>query len=228
LRLAKQAPTRPHALTPEEVELVRPQMPTLHDVCLLGLLAYAGLRPGEVLALRWRDVGRVLVIDRSVSDGEIRQTKTNTRRTVDVIPPLAADLDLLRPKVADPDALVIHGERGQVRDLNNWRARTWKTACEAASVRTTPYDGRHSYASLLIHEGRSLPYVTAALGHASATTTLNHSAHVFDEAGLATGAPMIEAVETARGLLEARHVYPVCTRDPIRVLRSAPKAARTA
>jgi integrase len=228
LRLAKQAPTRPHALTPEEVELVRAQMPTLRDVCLLGLLAYAGLRPGEVLALRWRDVGRVLVIDRSVSDGEIRQTKTNTRRTVDVIPPLAADLDLLRPKVADPDALVIHGERGQVLDLNNWRARTWKTACEAASVRTTPYDGRHSYASLLIHEGRSLPYVTAALGHASATTTLNHYADVFDEGRLATGAPMIEAVETARALLEARGVYTVCTRNPIRVLRSAPKAARTA
>jgi integrase len=103
-----------------------------------------------------------------------------------------------------------------------------RTACEAASVRTTPYDGRHTYASLLIHEGRSLPYVTAALGHASATTTLNHYAHVVDEARLATGAPMIEAVETARALMEARGVYPVCTRDPIRVLRSAPKAARTA
>jgi len=228
LRLAKHAPMRPRALTPEEVELLRAQMPTLRDVCLLGLLAYAGLRPGEVLALRWRDVGRVLVVDRSVSDGQIRQTKTSTRRTVDLIPPLAADLDLLRPKVADPDALVIHGQRDQVLDLNNWRARTWRIACETAGVRTTPYDGRHTYASLLIHEGRSLPYVTAALGHASPTTTLNHYAHVFDEARLATGVPMIEAVETARALLEARGVYPVCSSDPVRALRSAPAAVRTA
>ena len=89
-------------------------------------------------------------------------------------------------------------------------------------------DGRHTYASLLIHEGRSLPYVTAALGHASPTTTLNHYAHVFDEARLATGVPMIEAVETARALLEARGVYPVCTSDPVRALRSAPAAVRTA
>ena len=45
-------------------------MPTLRDVALLGLMAYAGLRSGEALALRWRDVGRVLVVDRAVSDGD--------------------------------------------------------------------------------------------------------------------------------------------------------------
>ncbi|MEZ0284413.1 MAG: tyrosine-type recombinase/integrase [Thermoleophilia bacterium] len=61
---------RPRALSPAEVELVRVQMPTLRDVALLGLMAYAGLRSGEALALRWRDVGRVLVVDRAVSDGD--------------------------------------------------------------------------------------------------------------------------------------------------------------
>ena len=202
-------------------------MPTVRDVVLVGLLAYAGLRPGEALALRWRDVGPLLTIDRAVSDGVIRQTKTNTRRTVEIIPALAADLDLLRPKVADPDALVITGLRGQVLDLNNWRGRTWKAACQAAGVRATPYDGRHTCASLLIHEGRSLPYVTAALGHSSATTTLNYYAHLFDEARLATGTPMVATVEAARAALAARGVYPVCTQDAVRVLRSAPVVARS-
>ena len=136
----------------------------------------------------------MLVIDRSVSDGVIRQTKTNERRTVEVAEPLAEDLDRHRPKVADPDALVCSGERGRVIDLNNWRRRVWIPACEAAGVRTTPYDGRHTYASLLIHEGRSLPYVTAALGHASATTTLRHYVHMIDEARLATGVPMVVAI----------------------------------
>lgn len=44
---------RPRALTPSEVEKVRAHMPTLRDVVLVGLLAYAGLRPGEAFALPW-------------------------------------------------------------------------------------------------------------------------------------------------------------------------------
>ena len=83
-------------------------------------------------------------------------------------------------------ALVCAGERGRVLDLDNWRSRVWSPACAGGrACRAAPYDGRHTYASLLIHEGQALPYVTAALGHASATTTLDHYAHVFDEARLA-------------------------------------------
>jgi integrase len=44
--------TRPNALTPEEGERIRVKMPTLRDVVMVGLLAHAGLRPEEVLALR--------------------------------------------------------------------------------------------------------------------------------------------------------------------------------
>ena len=97
---------------------------------------------------------------------------------------------------------------GEVGHVNNWRSRVWADACEAARVKAAPYDGRHTYASLLIHEGRALPYVTAALGHASATTTLDHYAHVFDEARLAPALGMVEALETARAELEARGVSP--------------------
>ena len=114
-------------------------------------------------------------------------------------------------------------------DLNNWRARTWTAACTAAGVTATPDDGRHSYASLLIHEGRPLPYVAAAMGHSSATTTLDHYAHVFDEARMAPAAPMVATIEAAREALERAGVYARCTRDPVdealRVLRSPARTA---
>jgi integrase len=42
----------------------------LCDATLLLVLAYAGLRPLEALALEWRDVhGRTLRVARAVSDG---------------------------------------------------------------------------------------------------------------------------------------------------------------
>lgn len=220
------AVSRPRALSPHEVERIRAAMPSVRDVVMLGLLAYAGLRPGEALALTWGSVGRVLVIDRAVSEGQVRQTKTNRRRTVELLGPLGDDLELLRPRVAGPEALVVATGTGGVLDLHNWRERVWRPACAEAQVKASPYDGRHTYASLLIHEGRSLPYVTAALGHASAVTTLSHYAHLIDDARLGAGVPMSESIACARAALETRGVWPMCARDAVRVLRSPTEPVR--
>ena len=43
-----------------------------------------------------------------------------------------------------------------------------------------PYNLRQSFASLLLHEGRSVIYVARQLGH-DATLTLNTYGHVIDE-----------------------------------------------
>ena len=192
---------RPKALAPMEVELIRANVPELRDAVLVGLLCYAGLRPEEALALTWGSVGRVLVIDRAFTEGHVKLTKTHGRRSVEVIEPLADDLERLRPAHAQPDDLVVPGARGGLLDLRNWRRRVWHPACVAAGVRAVPYDGRHTYASLLSHEGRSIAFVAASMGHASATTTLRHYGHMFDESRLGTGASMVDAIRAARGEL---------------------------
>ena len=189
---------RPRALAPIEVERLRVHMPTQRDVVILGLLAYAGLRPGEVFALTWGSTGRVLVIDRSITLGEVRPTKTNRRRTVELVAPLTADIERLRTAASAPNDLVCPAIRSQAIDLHNWTRRVWHPACEAAGLRAVPSDGRHTYTSLLIHEGRSAPYVAAALGHSSVTTTLTHYAHIFDEAQLGTAVAMVDAINAAR------------------------------
>lgn len=173
---------------------------------ILELMAYAGLRPEEVLALRWLDVGEnVITIDRVWTHGELKPTKTHQRRTVEIVAPLADDLAALRPARPAPGQLVAPGEprceacrktfetaavcgdcggtlTRPFLELNNWRPRVWDEAVKAAGIeRATPYDGRHTFASLLIHEGRSPLLVSAALGHASGETTWRHYAHVFDE-----------------------------------------------
>lgn len=43
-----------------------------------------------------------------------------------------------------------------------------------------PYDLRHSFASLLLHEGRSVIYVARQFGH-DARLTLTRYGHVIDE-----------------------------------------------
>jgi integrase len=123
--------------------------------------------------------------------------------------------------VAAPDALVVAGERGGFLNQRNWRERVWGPACERAGVRAVPNDGRHTYASLLIHEGRSPLLVAAALGHGGGELVWRRYAYVFDEARLAPTVAMVDAIEAARVQLERAGLRPACSQAPVRVLRAA-------
>jgi integrase len=70
------------ALSPATIEAMRAAAST-RDAALISVLAYAGLRPGEALGLRWGDIReRTILIQRSVSLGEEADTKTRQHRTV--------------------------------------------------------------------------------------------------------------------------------------------------
>jgi integrase len=81
------------ALSPARVEAIREAL-DVRDATLISVLAYAGLRPGEALGLRWGDVrDRTLLVQRSISLGTEADTKTRQHRTVRLLAPLASDLD---------------------------------------------------------------------------------------------------------------------------------------
>ncbi len=93
--------SRPRALTPLAVERIRAQLPRPRDAALVSVLTYAGLRPEEALPLRWSARGRTSVVSRTYTHGELHErTKTGRIRAVEVIEPVAADLEALRPRVA--------------------------------------------------------------------------------------------------------------------------------
>ena len=69
-------------------------------------------------------------------------------------------------------------------DWRNWRKRIYKPTAEAVGIDgARPYDLRHAFASLLIHEGRlSVVEIAAQLGH-NPTVCLDTYAHVMARAG---------------------------------------------
>ncbi len=98
----------------------------LRDATLISVLAYAGLRPQEALALRWGDVrARTLLIEKA-SDGQggVKQTKTQHSRTVRLLPPLVGDLAEWRLLCGRPagGALVFPNRQGGV-----WNDQAWQT-----------------------------------------------------------------------------------------------------
>ena len=90
-------------LSPAKIEAMRGALGA-RDATLISALAYAGLRPGEALALRWGDVREhTLLIQRAISLGEESDTKTRQHRTVRMLASLAADLRLWRMAAGRPD-----------------------------------------------------------------------------------------------------------------------------
>jgi integrase len=180
-------------LAPETIEAIRAHLLDRghrDGATLVSLLGYAGLRPEEALALQWRHVReRTLLVEQAVSDGELKGQKTNRPpRTVDLLAPLKQDLAEWRLASGRPttDAFLFPGATPERpwrdHDYRNWRKRQFRLAATAAGVpRARPYDLRHSFASLMLHEGRvGIVDLASQLGH-SPTMTLNAYGHVIAE-----------------------------------------------
>ncbi len=161
--------------------------------------------PQEAQALRWGDVRRRTLLVEKAADGQggVKTTKTGQARTVRLLAPLAADLAEWRRSLDQPadDALLFpNGSGGVWNDpaWQTWHRDAWTPACRAAGLEgARPYDLRHSFVSLLIHEGRSVVEVARQAGH-SATMTLDVYAHVFDEFDIAERVSAEDRIAQAR------------------------------
>jgi integrase len=146
------------------------------DAEAVRVAAYAGLRLGELLALRWRDVdwaGSALTVSRAVSAGVEGATKSGRIRRV----PMADQVvgALARPSQADdftgPDDFVFCNALGRRLDGSALRRR-YKRARDAAGLRPLRWhDLRHTFGSLLVAGGIDLVSVKDAMGHSQLATT---------------------------------------------------------
>jgi len=158
----------------------------------VALCASAGLRLGEAAAVQVRDVDflrRTLTVARQVQRGsggtvEIRPPKYGSERTVYLADGL---VEILSAHVAahcpgkDP-ARFLFGFAAVPPHQNtvgySWRKARMAAGCDAVKL----HDLRHFYASGLIAAGYDVVTVQRALGHASATVTLNTYAHLWPTA----------------------------------------------
>src|SRR3954464_11897748 len=180
------------AIPPSVIEVMRARLLAdgrSRDATLLAVLAYAGLRPPEALALEWRHVReRTLLVERAVSDGQLKVLKNRRQpRTVPLLAPLREDLGEWRrvsgsPAPGAPVFPAAAGGFWRASDWRNWRKRIYRPVAESVGLSgARPCDLRHAFASLLIHEGRlSVVEIAAQLGH-NPTVCLDTYAHVMAE-----------------------------------------------
>jgi integrase len=170
-----------------------------HEALIL-LLAYTGLRWGEAVGLRVRDLDmlrkRVTVNENAVESGKqihVGTPKTHKQRSV----PLP---EFLLPYLArqcegkSRDGLLFVGEDGRHlrRPHSQWG---WfgRALSKSGVPRMSPHDLRHTAASLAVSAGANVKAVQRMLGHASAAMTLDIYAALFDDDLEAVAAKLDEA-----------------------------------
>jgi integrase len=166
-------------------------------------LAYTGMRRGEALGLRWRDVdlktGIVTVrrsagIVRNAGEGaEVIEgsTKTSKPRMIDIDADTVTLLESwkryrgsLNLILARDDQLVFGDINGDYRQPEHL-SRTWNQTVARAigdGVDLPParlHDLRHCHATVLLLAGVPVHVVSQRLGHASAVITMSVYAHVL-------------------------------------------------
>ena len=157
---------------------------------LWGLAFYAGLRSGEIAALRWRDV------DLDASEVHVRgawchKTKTaiepKSVAAVRVVPMPRALREILvehRGRVDDArsEALVASNRSGRPFDPSVVYKRADSAWLSAGLNRITLHEARHTFASLMVAAGVPIEDLSEFMGHASINITIKRYRHLYPDA----------------------------------------------
>jgi integrase len=164
----------------EVLALVRAARPAQDGVIYLAA-AFTGLRMGELLALRWRDVdfpASTIRVQRSYTQGVLGTPKSGLARPVPMVPAVAEAMAKLgqRERFTRDDDLVFAGTTGDYLDASALRRR-FKRALSHADLRDLRFhDLRHTFGSLAIQRA-SILQVQAWMGHANIATTQKYLHH---------------------------------------------------
>ncbi len=191
--------------SPEEVMALVRAAGSDQDAAIFLTAAFTGLRRGELLALRWRDVdfsGAAVRVRASYAAGHLTTPKSGKVRSVPMAPDVAETLARLgqREHWTGDDDLVFCGETGDYLNGSALRRR-YAAALARAGLRSLRFhDLRHTFGTRMIAKA-DIRRVQEWMGHADIQTTMRylHYAPRDEDARLVAEAFQIDAVpENAR------------------------------
>jgi integrase len=179
-RLAVKYEARLDFYEPEEVWALVRAAKDEQDGGIFLTAAFTGLRRGEALALRWRDVdfdGQAIRVVENLAGGAIGTPKSGRVRSVPMVPEVAQALARLsqRDRFTKPGDFVFVGERGEPLDRSALRRR-YIAAQGRANLRSLRlHDLRHTFGSLAARQAESTRELQEWMGHADPKTTARYT-----------------------------------------------------
>ncbi len=176
LRLPAVRGRRERIASPDEAQRLLAALPE-RDRPIWATALYAGLRRGELMALRWEDVdlaASVMRVERAYDDKSRVEIEPKSRAGRRTVPIVGALRDVLAEHKAGQrrDWGIVFSSDGETpfQPSSVWRrARTaWK---RKGFQPIGLHEARHTFASVLIAAGVNAKAITAYMGHASIQTT---------------------------------------------------------
>jgi integrase len=172
--------TRFDFYSPEEVHALARAASDEQDAALFMTAAFTGLRRGELIPLRWRDIdfGRSSIrVSASYANGALTSPKSGKGRVVPMVPEVAAALAKLGQREDDTarDGLVFPGITGEYLDGSALRRR-FAAAQKRAGLRPIRFhDLRHTFGTLAVRGAESIVELQSWMGHAEVRTTMRYT-----------------------------------------------------
>lgn len=165
-----------------------------HDYLIFRVLAFSGIRKGELYALTWDDVNfkeKTLKVNKTVSFVNKKQSistpKTKGSNRTIGIDGLTTN-ELYQWKKKQREELLKHGKRVNIdskqlifhTDNNTFLYPNYINRLLSVKLKSTlsAHDFRHTHASLLFESGATIKDVQMRLGHSDVSTTMNVYTHV--------------------------------------------------
>ena len=164
--------------SPEEVWALVRAAKSDTDAAIFLTAAFTGLRRGEVLALRWRDVdfaGSTIRVRASYAAGKLTTPKSGKVRAVPMAPDVGSALAKLgdRERYTGDDDFVFAGEAGPPLDGDALSSR-YRDALARAGLRPLRFhDLRHTFGTRMIAKA-DIRRVQEWMGHADIQTTMKY------------------------------------------------------
>lgn len=165
--------------------------------CVYALALLAGMRQGEILGLRWKDIDfekKTIAINqtlthygKSLSHGAKTISGNRTisipSQLVEVLRRQQKDYEALKQRLGrafeDIDIVIFNLKNGKTIYPSNL-TKTWlKDVKEAELPRIRFHDMRHTHATMLIQRNVNVKIISERLGHSKSSITLDVYSHVI-------------------------------------------------
>lgn len=154
---------------------------------LLYTALFTGMRQGELLGLKWRDIdfeNRKLYVRRQFTNGKISEhlKTSSSKRIIDLEAGLINCLKEHKKTACKQHEFVFCTSIGTPLLKENIRRRWYYPLLESFKWRGYRFhDLRHTYASMMLSQGISYLYVSKQMGHSKPTTTLDVYGHFIPD-----------------------------------------------
>lgn len=159
----------------------------IEKIALFRLLAFTGMRKGELLALKWSDWhDNTLNINKAVSrhdKGLVIDTTKNiaSERLISLDRKTVVILNALR-KAYPERKMLFESENGGIMTPSKPRKWLLEILKDSDLPEITIHGFRHTHASLIFDSGMSLKQAQHRLGHSDLKTTMNIYTHITQKA----------------------------------------------